>query len=1086
VTEQPNRSQRAKTIFMEALNYDSLELRNEYLNRACAEAPELREEFDELLTSLKEAGSLLESRPASKSFDETLIPEASGPSSATSRPGDVIGSYKLLEEIGEGGMGTVWVAQQSRPINRKVAIKLIKAGMDSQQVLARFEAERQALAMMDHPNIARVLDGGMTEQGRPYFAMEYVKGVPLTEYCDQAKLSLKERLELFLPICNAVQHAHQKGIIHRDLKPSNILICLYDGAPVPKVIDFGLAKAMHHSLTEQSLHTAHGMMVGTPLYMSPEQAESNNLDIDTRTDIYSLGVILYELLTGSTPLEKAEIKQAVFNEVLRLIKEVEPPRPSTRLSGSETLPSVAAQRSIEPAQLTRSITGDLDWVVMKALEKDRRRRYETANGLAEDIRRHLADEPVSASPPSTHYRMQKFFKRNRAGVIAASAVALALLLGVAGTTTGLMQANVQRRLAERRATEAEAARAAEVEQRRRAEQAGRQAFAALESFTSDLMIRLLGSRSELTDTEKRVLENALSQWEVFAESKGTSSEARWIRAEGAANVATIQYRLGMAPKAEINDRKAVTIREELAAEFPNNERYQRGLATAHQNLGATLRSSGKREEAGQHFRRAAEIREILVAKFPDEPEYLERLARTCISVANSARDFGRFDESESQYKKALSIRETLLILDPDSETYQEGLARSHWGLAYIYDRQLLYAEAEGHYREAIRIYESLQAAAPKSLPYRQNLGSLHRELGVTLFDSGNHQDGAEELALALSVLESIVVDFPSIPDYRLDVARVRVSYASVLRRQERFEDSATQCARAIDTLEQLVTNHPTVLPYQLTLGRSFNCSGELSCDQGKFEESLVWYGKAIQTLKSAYVQDRGYTLVRAALCTAHESRANSLDQLNRHSEGLPDRDEAFQLRQEMLARHPDDVDTLNAVAWRSVTVPDKDGRYPQAEQAVQWARRANELSPDNGALQNTLGVALYRAEQWREAIDSLQQSTKRGFDVPHNWLFIAMAHWQLDEKGKAKEWYEKSLSWQTANGARAIADGELRGFFTEAAMLMVPTEEKQPDEKPAESAPANASDNPANAGRADRNVCTTRQGRQECLHHQAG
>ena len=261
--------------------------------------------------------------------------------------------------------------------------------MDSQQVLARFEAERQALAMMDHPNIARVLDGGMTEQGRPYFAMEYVKGVPLTEYCDNAKLSLKERLELFVPICRAVQHAHQKGIIHRDLKPSNILVCLYDGKPVPKVIDFGLAKAMHHSLTEQSLYTAHGMMIGTPLYMSPEQAEQNNLDIDTRTDVYSLGVILYELLTGTTPLEKAQIKQAAYNEVLRLIKEVEPPKPSTRLSGSDALPSVAAQRSIEPAQLTRRISGDLDWVVMKALEKERSRRYETANGLAEDIRRHL-------------------------------------------------------------------------------------------------------------------------------------------------------------------------------------------------------------------------------------------------------------------------------------------------------------------------------------------------------------------------------------------------------------------------------------------------------------------------------------------------------------------------------------------------------------------------------------------------------------------------------------------------------------------------------------------------------------------------
>ncbi len=299
-------------------------------------------------------------QPSGQPFAATLEP------SAGVQPGTLLaGRYKLLEAIGEGGMGTVWVAEQTEPVRRKVAIKLVKPGMDSRQVLARFGAERQALALMDHPNIAKVLDGGLTEQGRPFFAMEYVKGVPLTEYCDQARLSLRERLNLFVPVCQAVQHAHQKGIIHRDLKPSNILICLYDGKPVPKVIDFGLAKALHQSLTEQTLHTAHGLIVGTPLYMSPEQAEHNNLDVDTRTDIYSLGVILYELLTGTTPLQRQQLQEAAFNEMLRLIKEVEPPKPSTRLSGSASLPSIAAQRSVEPNHLRKSLTGDLDWIVMK-------------------------------------------------------------------------------------------------------------------------------------------------------------------------------------------------------------------------------------------------------------------------------------------------------------------------------------------------------------------------------------------------------------------------------------------------------------------------------------------------------------------------------------------------------------------------------------------------------------------------------------------------------------------------------------------------------------------------------------------------
>jgi WD40 repeat protein/serine/threonine protein kinase/tetratricopeptide (TPR) repeat protein len=358
--------------------------------------------------------------------------------SAGERVGMVVaGRYKLLEQIGEGGMGTVWVAEQTQPVRRKVALKLIKAGMDSKTVLARFEAERQALALMDHPNIAKVLDGGTTENGRPYFVMEYVKGIPLTKYCDDARLSIAERLALFMPVCHAVQHAHQKGIIHRDLKPSNILVSLYDGVPLPKVIDFGLAKAMHQSLTEHTLHTAHGTMMGTPLYMSPEQAELNNLDVDTRTDIYSLGVILYELLTGTTPLERKRFKEAAWQEMLRLIKEEEPPKPSTRLSGSGTLPTVAAQRKLDPAKLTRLVQGDLDWIAMKALEKERGRRYETANALSRDIQRYLSDEAVEACPPSRSYRLRKFARKNRAALVTAAAllalsgVAIVALVGLA-------------------------------------------------------------------------------------------------------------------------------------------------------------------------------------------------------------------------------------------------------------------------------------------------------------------------------------------------------------------------------------------------------------------------------------------------------------------------------------------------------------------------------------------------------------------------------------------------------------------------------------------------------------------------------
>src|SRR5580692_1260331 len=426
---------RVQAVFLAAVEAKDPAERAAIVNAQCAGDDELRARVDALLQAHDQSGELPDVR--------TLNFAGGGQSSVAGSvvaAGKIIADrYRLLEEIGEGGMGTVCVAEQLQPVRRRVAIKLIKPGMDSRQVLSRFEVERQALALMDHPNIAKVLDGGVTEQGCPFFVMEYVKGVPITEYCAEARVTVEERLDLFVQVCHAVQHAHQKGIIHRDLKPSNILVCLYDGQPVPKVIDFGLAKAMHQPLTDHTLYTAHGLMVGTPLYMSPEQAEFNNLDIDTRTDIYSLGVILYELLTGTTPLDRQRFKEAAWHEMVRLIREEEPSRPSIKLSGSGSLPSVAAQRSWEPAQLTRLVRGDLDWIVMKALDKDRSRRYETANGLARDIERYLADEVVEARPPSAGYQLRKFISRHKGQVAAVAALLLALLAGIAGTTWGLIR-----------------------------------------------------------------------------------------------------------------------------------------------------------------------------------------------------------------------------------------------------------------------------------------------------------------------------------------------------------------------------------------------------------------------------------------------------------------------------------------------------------------------------------------------------------------------------------------------------------------------------------------------------------------------
>jgi serine/threonine protein kinase/WD40 repeat protein len=421
-----------RTIFLEALDIADPAQRQAYLDRACAGDAALRRQVEALLAAHERSGSFLDVPALDPAA--TSAPQSAAPSAPGEGPGTRIGPYKLLQLIGEGGMGVVFMADQEHPVRRRVALKIIKPGMDSAAVLARFEAERQALALMDHINIARVLDAGSTDNGRPYFVMELVHGVAITRFCDDNQLTLRERLELLVQVCQAVQHAHTKGIIHRDLKPSNILVTRYDDRPVPKVIDFGVAKATAQRLTDRTLFTAFGSIVGTFEYMSPEQAEFNALGVDTRSDVYSLGVLLYELLTGTTPLQRKRLRQAALDEVVRLIREEEPPRPSARLSSSETLPVVAAARRTEPARLARLVRGELDWIVMKCLEKDRSRRFETASALARDLQRYLADEPVEAGPPGAGYRVWKFASRYRKMLAAVLAFVLLLLAGVLVST----------------------------------------------------------------------------------------------------------------------------------------------------------------------------------------------------------------------------------------------------------------------------------------------------------------------------------------------------------------------------------------------------------------------------------------------------------------------------------------------------------------------------------------------------------------------------------------------------------------------------------------------------------------------------
>jgi len=667
-----------EAIFKAAVKLKTPAERIAYVKDACGNDSDLLARITSLIKVHDSKNSIIDVLIAEPdvTLDDIPVSEA---------PGTVIGRYKLLEKIGEGGMAVVYMAEQEKPICRKIALKIIKLGMDTKSVIARFEAERQALAMMDHPNIARVLDAGATETGRPYFVMELVTGVSITEYCDKNNLSTKERLALFIQVCNAVQHAHQKGIIHRDIKPTNVMVTRHEGWPIPKVIDFGIAKATNQKLTEKTLFTRYAHIIGTPAYMSPEQAELSDLDIDTRTDIYSLGVLLYELLTGTTPFSEEELRKAGYIEMQRVIREQEPAKPSTKLSTlGDTLTDVAKHRNSTPDLLRRAVRGDLDWIVMKSLEKDRSRRYETANMLALDIRRHLEHEPVTAGAPGTTYRVQKFLRRHRSQTIAVLAM---LIIAVAAVVILSMWNQDRHQLAE------------------------------AEGFRHRGI--LSQAREQYAKAER---EAALETIKPILKSKHVGPEARLLNAG-----ILVDNRLSAA---------AVTILTGLLNESPE-------IAGAAHSLLARILWEGespnaeKLKEIEEHRRKAEEHRRKAEALLPETAEAYFLRAMTGITVKEQLAALDKalqLDPShyESRRLRAFTYYASRKYDKMKEESLVMTVLRPRDPLGYSL-RAIALREL-GKYQEAITEYDSAMVLTPKGDPQYIDLSAQRCETFLRMGD----------------------------------------------------------------------------------------------------------------------------------------------------------------------------------------------------------------------------------------------------------------------------------------------------------------------------------------------------------------
>ncbi|MFO0915119.1 MAG: serine/threonine-protein kinase [Pirellulales bacterium] len=780
-----------ESIFYDALQLADAAARDEYLSAACGADVKLRQRVEALLSAYA-VGDFLEVPAPELGATQAFAP-------INESAGDMIGPYKLLEQIGEGGMGLVYMAEQSQPIRRRVALKIIKPGLDTRSVIARFEAERQALALMEHPNIAHVYDSGATASGRPYFAMELVRGSPITDYCRERGLDLRERLRLFIEVCQAVQHAHQKGIIHRDLKPTNILVRQNDTIPVPKIIDFGIAKATaSQPLTDKTLFTAFSQIVGTPLYMSPEQADLGNQDIDTRSDVYSLGVVLYELLTGTTPFDADRLSKAGPDEMRRIIREEEPQKPSTRAT---TIAAAADTKTTspltDPAVAVWYLRGDLDWIVMKALEKDRSRRYESANSLAVDLNRYLNSEPVSAGPPSAFYQFGKFARRQRGLLVVIGVIALTLVSGTAVSLWQLREANKAKSIADERAVNEGIAR-------RRAESNLRRGSEAVEILLSRFAEEHLLDQPHMEDLRRTLLTEALRLNNALLSENSGDKQAQIDAAQAYRRMAEIQDYLGNISQSAEAARNAIGLLEPLTVADPENAELLRELAKSYLVLSFALFNGepGRPNESPGVYERLLSLNEKLLQRTPDDAKVMFAVGQACDLVATVIQSDNP-ERSQSLFQRSLEIGGRILRIQPRQQAYVDFHARTHWFYGRAFQNCRDYPSAKREYLAAISVLDRLPADTPLSSTLRKSRVEFLTSLANLSGSSVSPQEGADYARQAKTLAEQLIADYPVSFKFQKALFDARTVLASSLEKDGQFDAAAAEHHYLIDNADKL-------------------------------------------------------------------------------------------------------------------------------------------------------------------------------------------------------------------------------------------------------------------------------------------